>query len=227
MNASSKNRLPGAIGVLIGLAMVGVFAMDGAPPASVTLAQGWLDYASIGRAVGELTGLGFSIALLAFGLKRLATRQVEQRRSPLREASIAGNAAVVAIAVPRCTMTASELDAMSGLRFAPVPAPEAQVLRQRAAAGRAQRSFERRRREEQTAFDRQHTGASDSQSRRGESAAHARASSPGAERRWRSKIRRPPVPGRKRRAQTLHGPDNGFGQAAPDRRLAPSRQRQM
>ena len=132
--------------MLIGLAIVGVFAMDVAPTASATLAQGWLDYASIGRAVGELTGLGFSIALLAFGLKRLVTRQVEQRRSPFREASIAGNAAVVAIAVPRMhDATASELDDdVRAPGFAPVLSlTEAQVERRRA---------ERQRQEHRTAL---------------------------------------------------------------------------
>ena len=144
MNTSSKNRLPGAIGVLIGLAIVGVFAMDVAPPASATLAQGWLDYASIGRAVGELTGLGFSIALLAFALNRLATRQVEQRRTQLSEASIASPAAAqaVAIAVPRIhDATASELDDDARVPgFAPVLSlTEAQVERRRAERQRQER----------------------------------------------------------------------------------------
>ena len=143
MNASSKNRLPGVIGVLIGFAIVGVFAMDVAPPASATLAQGWLDYASIGRAIGELTGLGFFIALLAFGLKQLATRQVE-RRSGLREASIAGHAAAapVAIAVPRMhDATASEFDDDARLPgFAPVLSlTEAQVERRRSERQRQER----------------------------------------------------------------------------------------
>ena len=142
MNASSKNWLPGAIGVLIGLAIVGVFAMDVAPPASATPAQGWLDYASLGRAVGELTGLGFSIALLAFGLKRLVMRQVEQRGTQLREASIASNAAAVAIVVPRIPdATASELDDDARVPgFAPVLSlTEAQVERRRAERQRQER----------------------------------------------------------------------------------------
>jgi hypothetical protein len=144
MNASSKDRLPGAFGVLIGLAIVSVFAMDVAPPASATLAQGWLDYASLGRAVGELTGLGFSIAVLAFGLKRLATRQVEQRRTQFREASIASNAAAsaVAIAAPRIhDATASEFDDDARVpRFAPVLSlTEAQVERRRAERQRKER----------------------------------------------------------------------------------------
>jgi hypothetical protein len=144
MNASSKNRLPGAIGMLIGLAIVGVFAMDVAPPASATLAQGWFDYASLARAVGELTGLGFSIALLAFGLKRLATRQVEEHRTQLREASIGSNAAApaVVIAVPRIhDATASELDDDARVPgFAPVLSlTEAQVERRRAERQRQER----------------------------------------------------------------------------------------
>ena len=144
MNASSKNRLPGAIGMLIGLAIVGVFAMDVAPPASVTLAQGWVDYASLGRAVGELIGLGFSIALLAFGLKRLGTRLIERRRTEFREASIASHAAApgFAIAVPRIhDATASELDDDARLPgFAPVLSlTEAQVERRRAERQRPER----------------------------------------------------------------------------------------
>ena len=144
MNTSSRNRLPGAIGALIGFAVVAVFAMDAAPPDSAALVQGWLDHAALGRTVGEFIGLGFSMALLAFGLKRLATRQVEQRRTGLREASIASNAAAPAVAnaVPRIhDATASELDDDGRVPgFAPVLSlTEAQVERRRAERQRQER----------------------------------------------------------------------------------------
>jgi hypothetical protein len=134
--------------VLIGLAIVGVFAMDAAPPASATLAQGWLDYASLARAVGELTALGFSIALLAFALNHLVTRLAEQRRTESREASIGSNAAApaVSVAVQRIhDATASELDDDARVPgFAPVLSlTEAQVERRRA---------ERQRQEHRTAL---------------------------------------------------------------------------
>ena len=134
MNASSKNRLPGALGALIGLAIVAVFAIDLAPPGSA--AQGFPHAALLGRAVGEFIGLGFSVALLAFGLARLAARNVERRRVWLREASIA-----VALAPRIYDATASELGDDAKLPgFAPVVSlTETQVERRRADRQRRER----------------------------------------------------------------------------------------
>ena len=144
MNASSKNRLPGAIGALIGLAIVAAFAMNATPTDPVALAQGLLDDRSLGRAVGEFIGLGLSMALLGFGLKQLVMRNIEQHRAESREGSVVSEAAApaVVIAVPRIyDATASELDddpRRPG--FAPVLSlTEAQVERQRAEQQRQKR----------------------------------------------------------------------------------------
>ena len=143
MNASSRTRLPGAIGVLIGFAVVAAFATDVTPSSSGALSQHLLDYASLGRAVGEFIALGFSLALLAFGLRRLTARKIEVCRAGLHEASIASDTvqAAAAITVPLITDgTSSEFDDSKLPGFAPVVSlTEAQVERQRAERQRQKR----------------------------------------------------------------------------------------
>jgi len=144
MNATSNNWLAGAIGVLIGLAVVAAFLPD-APPATMALAQPLLDLGSLAWAVGEFTAVGFSLALLAFAVTRIAARIAQGRRLGRRTEPFAGAVAApeVAAAVPQSyDATASELDDDAKLpAFAPVVSlTEAQVDRARA----QQRQSERR-----------------------------------------------------------------------------------
>lgn len=131
MKAPSNNWLPGAIGVLIGLGIVAAFLGEATPFAKAT-EQPLLDLASFSRTLGEFTGFGFSVALLAFGLRRLADRLLE-RRPAGQDAPIGTVAPVRAITTPRSyDATASELDDSRLPGFAPVVSlTEAQVDRAR------------------------------------------------------------------------------------------------
>ena len=143
MQAFSRTRLPGAIGVLIGLAIVAAFAADVAPSSTGALSQSLLDQASLGRAVGESMSLSVSLALLGFGLRQLTARNVDGRRSGLHEASIAGATVETAVAIaaaPIDDATASELDDSTFPASAAVLSlTEAQVERQRAGRQRQKR----------------------------------------------------------------------------------------
>jgi hypothetical protein len=140
MKASSNNWLPGAIGVLIGLGIVAAFLGDGTPFAGGA-AQSLLDLGSFSRALGEFTGFGFSVALLAFGLRRLADRVLERRPAGEQDALIGSVAPAIATTTPRSyDATASELDDSRLPGFAPVVSlTEAQVDRARARRLREER----------------------------------------------------------------------------------------
>ena len=142
MKTSANNWLAGTIGVLIGLGIVAAFLGDAAPFAGGT-GHPLLDFASLSRAVGEFIGFGFCIALLAFGLKRLAERMLEQRPATKQEEPIESAARVMAITIasPRSyDATASELDDSRLPGFAPVVSlTEAQVDRSRARRLREER----------------------------------------------------------------------------------------
>ena len=142
MKTSVNNWLAGAIGVLIGLGIVAAF-FGGATPFADATGQPLLDFASLSRAVGEFTGFGFSVALLAFGLKRLAERMLEQHPAAEQEAPLESVAPVMAITIasPRSyDATASDLDDSKLPAFAPVVSlTEAQVDRARSRRLRDQR----------------------------------------------------------------------------------------
>jgi len=140
MKASSNNWLPGAIGVLIGLGIVAAFLGNATPFAGVT-ERPLLDFSSLSRAVGEFTGFGFSLALVGFGLRRLAERALERRPAGEQDTPIGSVAPIRAIATPHSyDATASELDDSRLPGFAPVVSlTEAQVDRARARRLREER----------------------------------------------------------------------------------------
>jgi hypothetical protein len=141
MNASSNNWPAGVLGVLIGSGIVSIFLLDATPFAGAT--GPLVDFASLSRIVGEFTGFGFAVALLAFGLKRLVERVLERHPSAEQEAPVESVAPVkaLAIATPRTyDATASDLDGPGPAGFAPVVClTEAQVDRARARRVREER----------------------------------------------------------------------------------------
>jgi len=137
---TASNRLPGAIGALLGLAIVVALASGGGS-AGDAIEQILFAGATLGRAVGEFTLLGFVLGALAFGLRRLAVAAGERRRSEARPPALSGATAMSLTAVPRLAdATASEFDDQLQPSFAPVSSfTEAQVARERAARRREER----------------------------------------------------------------------------------------
>ena len=136
MKTKMKDRLPGAIGALIGIVIVATFA-GGVDSVDTSAAwQALTAGASLGLAMVEFVALGFALGLLAFGVRQLAARVSAARRLEMLAAEGPGRGAVVAtiVSIPRLAdATASEFDDASRPAFAPVTSlTEAQVERQRA-----------------------------------------------------------------------------------------------
>jgi hypothetical protein len=125
MKTKMKDRLPGAIGALIGIAIVATFA-SGVDSVDTSAAwQALAAGASLGLAMVEFLALGFALGLVAFGVRRLAARVIAARRVEMLAAEEPRRGEVVA--------TASEFDDASRPVFAPVTyLTEAQIERQRA-----------------------------------------------------------------------------------------------
>ena len=136
MKTKMKDRLPGAIGALIGIAIVATFASGVVTVDSSATWQALSAGASLGVAMVEFVALGFALGLLAFGVRRLAARVSAARRLAVLSAEDPLRGAVVAtiVSIPRLAdATASEFDDASRPVFAPVTSlTEAQVERERA-----------------------------------------------------------------------------------------------
>jgi hypothetical protein len=136
MKTLMKDRLPGAIGALIGIAIVATFASGVVTVDSSAAWQALTAGASLGLAMVEFVALGFALGLLAFGVRRLAARLSAARHLALLPAQDPVRGAVVAtiVSIPRLAdATASEFDDASRPVFAPVTSlTEAQVERERA-----------------------------------------------------------------------------------------------
>jgi hypothetical protein len=137
MKTKMKDRLPGAIGALIGITIVATFASGVVTVDSSAAWQALTASASLGAAMVEFVALGFALGLLAFGLRRLATRISAARRLavlPAEEDPLHGAVVATIVSIPRLAdATASEFDDASRPVFAPVTSlTEAQVERQRA-----------------------------------------------------------------------------------------------
>jgi hypothetical protein len=139
MRRASINWLPGAVGALIGVAIVA--ASGGDVPIDSLAAEQWLlGAATLGRAVAEFVGIGFGLGLTLFVAGRLAAFAREHRRLALRDAA-REMAVEVVVSLPRVAdATASEFDAVQARAPAPITSlTEAQVRRQRADRKRAER----------------------------------------------------------------------------------------
>ena len=134
--------LPGAIGALIGVAVVAAFG-GGVPVDKEAAEQLLLGAATLGRAVAEFVAIGFGLGLAMFGAVRLVGHQRERRAATPRDAAQLAPAAAaeVVVSFPRLAdATASEFDDVPTRAPASITSlTEAQVERQRAERKRAER----------------------------------------------------------------------------------------
>ena len=137
MKTSRNHWLPGAIGALVGIAVVATFG-DGVVPAdSGALQQTLLVGANLGLAILEFVGVGFALGLIAFGVRQLAADRNQNGRRKARTIAVSeyaplGPAAIAALPLA-ADATASEFDDVQQPVFAPVTSlTEAQVARNRA-----------------------------------------------------------------------------------------------
>jgi hypothetical protein len=135
---TSRNQwLAGAIGALVGIAIVAAFG-DGVVPAEPgALQQTLLTGANLGLAILEFIGVGFALGLIAFGVRQLAAGRSEKGRQRGRTIAVPEYAplrpAVIAALPLAADATASEFDDVQQPVFAPVTSlTEAQVARERA-----------------------------------------------------------------------------------------------
>jgi len=132
MKTLSKQKLPGVIGSLIGLAIVAMFGSNAVPADSGAMQQLLLTGENLGLGVAEFLALGFLLGLSAFGLRQLAVHISEARRAEL----VIG-APMSATTMPTLRLsdaTASGVEEAANIAFTPVTSlTEAQVQRQRAA----------------------------------------------------------------------------------------------
>ena len=140
MKTSNKHWLPGAVGALVGIAVVGAFGDNLVPVGAGALKAAFAAGANLGLAVTEFVALGFILGLTAFGLRQLIFG-ASGRRSSLRAAVENAPAMPALILSPRLAdATASEFDGVAVRSFAPVMSlTEAQVARERAARRRRER----------------------------------------------------------------------------------------
>ena len=134
--------LPGAIGALIGVAVIAAFG-GGVPVDGEAAEQFLLGAATLGRAVTEFVAVGFGLGLVMFGAVRLAGHRRERRAAAAHDAArLAPSAATeVVVSFPRLAdATASEFDDVPPRVPASITSlTEAQVERQRAERKRAER----------------------------------------------------------------------------------------
>ena len=135
MRQASVNWLPGAIGALIGVAVVTAFG-GSVSVDSIATGQWMLGAATLGRAVVEFVGIGFALGLALFAVDRSIALARQRGKLARREA-----AADVVVSFPRAAdATASEFDDVQPRTPAPITSlTEAQVQRQRAERKRAER----------------------------------------------------------------------------------------
>ena len=135
MRQASVNWVPGAIGALIGVAVVAAFG-GSASVDSIGTGQWMLGAATLGRAVAEFVGICFAVGLTLFAVARLIA--LARGRGKLARPKAA---AEVVVSFPRATdATASEFDDVQPRAPAPITSlTEAQVQRQRAERKRAER----------------------------------------------------------------------------------------
>jgi len=135
MRTSSKNHLPGAIGAVIGLAIVAVFAGGAVPTDSGAMQQLLLTGENLGLGVAEFLALGFLLGLSAFGLRQLAVH-VHEARFKLRRADAVSDTVMAATSVPIVRLpdvTVAGFEDAANTAFAPVTSlTEVQVQRKRA-----------------------------------------------------------------------------------------------
>lgn len=137
MKTSKNQWLPGAIGALIGIAVVATFG-DGVVPAEPgALQQTLLTGANLGLAILEFIGVGFALGLIAFALRQVAASRSERSRAEARAVVVRRYTALAPAAVDALPLaaeaTASEFDDLQQPPFAPVTSlTEAQVARDRA-----------------------------------------------------------------------------------------------
>jgi hypothetical protein len=135
---TASNRLLGATGALVG---VGIVVAVSGGQAGDAIEQILFAGATLGRAVGEFTLLGFVLGAVAFGVRQLAIASRESRLAKTRPVALSAAGAVMVHSVPRLAdATASEFDDALQPSFAPVTSLiEAQVARERAARRREER----------------------------------------------------------------------------------------
>jgi hypothetical protein len=132
---SSKNQLPGAIGAVIGLAIVAVFASGAMPTDSGVMQQLLFTGENLGLGVAEFLALGFLLGLGAFGLRQLAVH-IHETRFKLRRADAASDTVMAATSMPIVRLpdvTVAGFEDAANTAFAPVTSlTEVQVQRKRA-----------------------------------------------------------------------------------------------
>jgi hypothetical protein len=142
MRTSSKNQLPGAIGAVIGLAIVAVFASGAVPTDSGAMQQLLLTGENLGLGVAEFLALGFLLGLGAFGVRQLAVH-INDARLKLRRSDAFTDTVMSATSMPIVRLpdvTASGFENAANTAFAPVTSlTEAQVQRTRAERKREER----------------------------------------------------------------------------------------
>jgi len=142
MRTLSKHQLPGAIGAVIGLAIVAVLASGSTPTDSDAMQQLLLTGENLGLGVVEFLTLGFLLGLGAFGLRQLAVH-INDTRLSSRPVDALGDAAMSATNAPIMRLpdvTAAGFEAAANTAFAPVTSlTEAQVHRKLAERKREER----------------------------------------------------------------------------------------